>query len=256
MASRRCVLSSPQLRGRRPRLARLAGSLLLVLGLGSGSASATAIAGDPALFLDDPRLSKLSERAGDYRVQFTGFDASRFQNAEGGILGVSAEVTFHTVGAGDLLPSSGGGGAGSGPSGSFARSLLVFTSVRLGSAPAGGLSCPIPSSLALANADYVPSSFAGDLSGAALLVGDRANGKVCDSEGDLFVALPLAGPAGSAQTVDFEIRLRGPLPSLAFFLQYQAYSVVPEPAAAALLLAGVGALALARRRRLRQRPQN
>lgn len=234
------------------------GLLLVALGFGLGARPVSAAlignlsGGNAELSLDDATLEKLSEAAGHYSVRFLGVDTSRFFNGNGGILGVSAEVTFHRLGGNSILSEE--GGAGGGAAAEIPKALLVFTSVRLGRTPAGGLKCVPGGQLPLADVGFVSDSFDGStVVGAPIIVGDPAGGKVCDSESDRFVAVELSGNTDAAQRVDFEIQLRSPQPSLAFFFQYQAYAMnvqpVPEPATAALVGSGVAGLAAWRRRR-------
>jgi hypothetical protein len=224
----------------------LIGSIGLGFFAGAPPASAAQIES-----LSDPSLQKLSERDGEYSVRFLGVDTSQFRNGAGGILGISAEVTFHLAGNNSILPDLADGGTGAGAASDERHALLVFTSVRLGAKPAGGLRCVAGGQLPLADVDFVSDSFSGPTTVDEMIVGDAPGGKVCDAEGDRFVAVELSGASGQTQRVDFDIRLNSTQPSLAFFFQYQAYSVtpVPEPATAALIGGGLAGFAAWRRKR-------
>ena len=136
--------------------------------------------------------------AGDYSVTFPSFDASQFVNAAGGVLGVTAQITFEQAGDGSEV------------GGMPASHLFLLTSIRLGS---GDLTCPIPASMPFASAGFVLSSFAGDLVGAPIFVENPPMGQVCDDEGHTFLGIPFDAEPGEAQTLQFDIELTDTLPN-------------------------------------------
>ena len=193
------------------------------------------ITGTPNFSLGESRFVELFESFEDYSATFVAADNSGFVNAAGGVFSVNMELDFAAVGQGATLSYDG--------MEAFATAMLVLTTVRVGT-PSGPVGCPIPGSIPLAPAGYLQESASGG-SGPAFLVSDPAMGFVCDSEGDIFMAIPLDVEADTPVTVGFDIELLDTITDQ-FYLQYKAFLVIPEPASAALVSLGLLGLGLRR----------